>query len=127
MALTKEDLSKRVMESVRLQKPKKDRQQLLFPEFGYTHMTKKRATELVDATFEIIKKALERGDQVLISGFGKFKVKFKWARKGRNPKTGERIVLDSRRIVNFQCSLKLRDKLQKSSDLRRKNEPSPLP
>jgi integration host factor subunit alpha len=121
MALTKEDLSKRVMESVRLKKPKKDRQQLLFPEFGYTHMTKRRATELVDATFEIIKKALERGDQVLISGFGKFKVKFKWARRGRNPKTGEHIVLDSRRIVNFQCSLKLRDKLQKGPESLKKD------
>jgi len=114
MALTKEDLSKSVMETVRLKKPKKDKQQLLFPEFGYTHLSKKRATELVDATFEIIKKALERGDQVLVSGFGKFKVKFKWARKGRNPKTGEQIVLESRRIVTFQCSLKLRDKLQKA-------------
>ena len=113
MALTKEDLSKSVLETVRLKKPKKDKQQLLFPEFGYTHLSKKRATELVDATFEIIKKALERGDQVLVSGFGKFKVKFKWARKGRNPKTGEQIVLESRRIVTFQCSLKLRDKLQR--------------
>jgi len=116
MALTKDDLSKSVMETVRLKKPKKDRQQLLFPEFGYTPLTKKRATELVDATFEIIKKALERGNEVQISGFGKFKVKFKWARKGRNPKTGERIVLESRRIVNFQCSLKLRDKLQKGPE-----------
>jgi integration host factor subunit alpha len=113
MALTKEDLSKSVMGAVLLKKPKKDKQQLLFPEFGYTQMTKKRATQLVNATFEIIKKTLEKGDQVMISGFGKFKVKFKWARKGRNPKTGERIVLDSRRIVNFQCSVKLKDKLQK--------------
>jgi integration host factor subunit alpha len=113
MSLTKEDLSKSVMETVRLKKPKKDRQQLLFAEFGYTQMPRKRATELVDATFEIIKKALEKGDQVLISGFGKFKVKFKWARKGRNPKTGEPIVVESRRVVNFQCSLKLKDKLQK--------------
>ena len=113
MALTKEDLAKSVMETVRLKKPKKDKQQLLFPEFGYTQMTKRRATQLVDATFEIIKKTLERGDQLLISGFGKFRVKFKWARKGRNPKTGERIVLESRRIVNFQCSPKLRDKLQR--------------
>jgi len=120
MAVTKEDLSKSVMETVRLKKPKKDRQQLLFPEFGYTQMTKKRATELVDATFEIIKKALERGDQMLISGFGKFKVKFKWARRGRNPKTGEQIVLESRRIANFQCSLKLRDKLQKVHEPQKK-------
>jgi integration host factor subunit alpha len=113
MSLTKEDLSKHVMETVLLKKPKKDKQQILFPEFGFTQMPKKRAAELVAATFEIIKKALERGDQVLISGFGKFRVKFKWARKGRNPKTGERIVLESRRVVNFQCSLKLRDKLQR--------------
>ncbi|MGE5842177.1 MAG: HU family DNA-binding protein [Deltaproteobacteria bacterium] len=120
MALTKEALSKSVMETVLLKKPKKDKQQLLFAEFGYTQMTKKRATELVDATLEIIKKALEKGDQVLISGFGKFKVKFKWARKGRNPKTGERIVLDSRRIVNFQCSVKLRDKLRKDSEVPKK-------
>jgi len=116
MSLIKEDLSKSVMETVRLKKSKKDKQQLLFPEFGFTQMTKKRATELVDATFEIIKRALEKGDQVLISGFGKFKVKFKWARKGRNPKTGERIVLESRRVVNFQCSPKLRDKLRKGPE-----------
>jgi integration host factor subunit alpha len=126
MALTKEGLSKSVMETVRLKKPKKDRQQLLFPEFGYTCMTKKRATELVDATFEIMKKALERGDQVLISGFGKFKVKFKWARKGRNPKTGEHLVLDSRRVVNFQCSLKLKDKLQKAPVPAQKKQVRPL-
>ena len=61
-------------------------------------------------------KALERGVQVMISGFGKFKVKFKWARRGRNPKTGEQIVLESRRIVNFQCSSKLRDKLQEGPE-----------
>jgi integration host factor subunit alpha len=127
MSLTKEDLSKSVMETVRLKKPKKDRQQLLFPEFGYTHLSKKRAAELVDATFEIIKKALEKGDQVLISGFGKFRVKFKWARKGRNPKTGEQIVLESRRIVNFQCSLKLRDKLRKAPEPPQKKESSLQP
>jgi integration host factor subunit alpha len=115
MSLTKEDLAKSVMETVRLKKSKKDKQQLLFPEFGYTHLSKKRATELVNATFEIIKKTLEKGDQVMISGFGKFRVKFKWAGKGRNPKTGKQIVLESRRIVNFQCSLKLRDKLRKAS------------
>lgn len=114
MALTKEKLSKSVMEAIRLKKANKDRQQLLFPEFGYTFLSRKRAAELVDATFEIIKKALEKGDQVMISGFGKFKVKFKWARKGRNPKTGEQIVIESRRVVNFQCSSKLRDKLQKA-------------
>jgi integration host factor subunit alpha len=103
------------MENVRLKKTKKERQQFLFPEFGYQGLTKKRAKEVVDATFEIIKKTLEKGDYVLISGFGKFKVKFKWARKGRNPRTGEPIILDSRRVVSFQCSSKLREKIEKGS------------
>jgi len=48
---------------------------------------------------------------VLISGFGKFNVKFKWARKGRDPRTGESIILDSRRIVTFQASQKLKAKM----------------
>ena len=114
MTLTKGDIVQSIMEKVRTKKPKKEREQFLFPEFGYETLSKRRATELVDATFEIIKKALEKGDHVLISGFGKFKVRFKWARKGRNPRTGEPIILDSRRTVAFQCSPKLKDKIQKA-------------
>lgn len=114
MTVTKEDLTNSVMEKVRLKKPKREKQQYLFPEFDYQLLTKKRAAQLVDATFETIKKSLEKGDTILISGFGKFKVRFKWARKGRNPKTGEPIILDSRRVVIFQCSTKLKEKIQKN-------------
>jgi len=111
MTVTKTDLVKSVVEKVRFKKPKKDRQRYLFPEFDYEPLSKQRATRLVDATFEIIKKNLANGVPLLISGFGRFKVKFKWARKGRNPKTGEQIILDSRRIVTFQASQKFKDKL----------------
>ena len=111
MTQTKADLVKSVIEEVHLKNPKKGRQQFLFPELDYVIFTKKRSTELVDAMFEIIKRTLEKGEHVLISGFGKFQVKFKWARKGRNPKTGKDIILDSRRIVTFQCSSKLKSKI----------------
>jgi integration host factor subunit alpha len=113
MTVTKTDLVKSVIDKVRLKNPKRDRQPYLFPEFDFEPLTKQRASRLVDTTFEIIKSKLEKGEQVLISRFGKFKVKFKWARKGRNPKTGEHIILDSRRIVNFQPSQKLKDKLNR--------------
>ena len=115
MSLTKADLAKSILENVHLKRRKKERQQFLFPELNYDVFTKKRAAKLVDATFEIIKKNLEKGENVLISGFGRFQVKFKWARKGRNPQTGEQIILNSRRIVSFHCSPKLRDKINKRS------------
>ena len=74
-------------------------------------MSKKRADALVTAIFDIIAKALEKGEDVKISRFGRFLVKFKWARKGRNPKTGESIILKSRRVVRFRCSPKMRQKI----------------
>jgi integration host factor subunit alpha len=58
-----------------------------------------------------IKTSLENGDDVLISGFGKFCVNEKGSRKGRNPATGDGMVLDSRRVVTFKCSGTLRSKL----------------
>jgi integration host factor subunit alpha len=111
MTLTKTDLVKSVMDKVRFKKLKRERQRYLFPEFGYEPLTKQKASRLVDATFEIMKKSLENGTPIMIPGFGKFKVKFKWARKGRNPKTGDQIILDSRRIVTFRVSQKFKDKL----------------
>ena len=59
----------------------------------------------------MIKSALESGEDVLIGGFGKFEVRDKAARTGRNPQTGEELVLDARRIVTFKPSGKLREKL----------------
>ena len=111
MTLKKADIVQSVMDNVHLKKRKRERQQFLFPEFDYEVLNKKRSLVIVDAFFEIIKSTLENGENVLISGFGKFKVKFKWARKGRNPQTGEQIILKSRRIITFQCSSKLRDKI----------------
>lgn len=74
-------------------------------------MPKKRADAFVTTLFAIISKALERGEDVKISRFGRFLIKFKWARKGRNPKTGEPIILKSRRVVKFRCSPKLKQKI----------------
>jgi integration host factor subunit alpha len=112
MTVTKEDLVQSVVENVRFKRPRRDRQRFLFPEFDYEPLPKKRAAQLVDAVFEIMKKTLEKGDSILISGFGKFIVKFKWARKGRNPRTGERIILESRRIVTFHCAPRLKNKIR---------------
>ncbi|MFH1349794.1 MAG: integration host factor subunit alpha [Pseudomonadota bacterium] len=117
MALTKAGLSESIREKVRFKKKKRERQQYLFPEMDHVFLSKKRAMELVDSTFEIIKKRLEMGENILITGFGKFKVRFKWARKGRNPKTGEQIILNSHRVVTFQCSQRLRDKVNQKQRL----------
>ena len=73
--------------------------------------TKIKSTQTVETLLEIIKSTLASGDDVLVSGFGKFCVKEKRERKGRNPATGEDMILAPRRIVTFKCSRKLRDKI----------------
>jgi integration host factor subunit alpha len=65
----------------------------------------------VESLIEIIKRSLESGDDVLFSGFGKFCVRAKKERRGRNPKTGEDLMLEPRRVVTFHCSGKLRKKI----------------
>ena len=65
----------------------------------------------VESLLEIIKRTLESGEDILISGFGKFIVKEKNKRRGRNPHTGKDLFLDARRIVIFKCSKNLKDKL----------------
>jgi integration host factor subunit alpha len=76
-----------------------------------TGLTKIKATETVETLLEIIKSSLADGENVLVSGFGKFCVKDKKRRKGRNPATGQEMMLDERRVVTFKCSGKLRDKI----------------
>ena len=71
-------------------------------------MTKIQAREAVEAIILIIKYRLENGDDVLLSVFGKFNVKAKSARKGRNPLTGDALMLDARRVVTFKSAVKLR-------------------
>jgi len=73
--------------------------------------TKKQSTETVETILELIKSTLAAGEDVLISGFGKFCVKEKRERRGRNPATGEDMILVPRRVVTFRCSGKLRDRV----------------
>jgi integration host factor subunit alpha len=73
--------------------------------------TLNHSSEITEALLEIIKKSLESGEDVLISGFGKFCVKEKRERRGRNPATGEVMMLKPRRVVTFKSSGKLREKI----------------
>ena len=91
MALTKNDIVEKVQNG------------LGFP--------KNQSVEITESLLEIIKSTLASGDYVLVSGFGKFSVKEKAERKGRNPATGEDAILAARRIVTFKCSGILRGKI----------------
>ena len=77
-------------------------------EMGFT---KKKSTEVIESLLETIKASLAAGDDVLVSGFGKFCVRQKGSRRGRNPATGEDLMLRKRKVVTFKCSGKLRDKI----------------
>ena len=74
-------------------------------------LPKAKSAGLVESVFEIMKNTMENGEDILISGFGKFCVKDKNDRRGRNPWTGEDMMLGSRRIVTFKCSGVLKDRL----------------
>ncbi len=74
-------------------------------------LTDKKSTEAVESIIEIIKSTLESGEDILFSGFGKFCVIEKGARKGRNPATGKDAMLPARKVVTFKCSGKLRDRI----------------
>ena len=91
MALTKADLIERIQSN--------------------NDLTNKQSTDIVEATIGIIKDTLATGDDVLISGFGKFCVRDKAERKGRNPSTGDAMMLSPRKVVTFKCSDKLRDRV----------------
>ena len=73
-----------------------------------------KAVALVETLLELIKSKLASGEDVLVSGFGKFCVKEKHERRGRNPATDEFMMLRPRRVVTFKCSGKLRSKINKS-------------
>jgi integration host factor subunit alpha len=72
---------------------------------------KNRSAELIEILLEQIKSTLEKGEDVLISGFGKFCVKTKKERRGRNPATGDDMMLSQRQVVTFRCSHLLREKI----------------
>jgi len=73
-----------------------------------------RSVEIIEILLELIKTKLAAGEDVLISGFGKFCVKKKGERRGRNPATGEDMMLEARKVVTFKCSGQLRDKINKT-------------
>ncbi len=80
-----------------------------------TEFSKEKCAKLVECIFEFIKNDLGKGKDVLISGFGKWSVKDKNPRKGRNPQTGTSLMLDGRRIITFKCSRKLKESLNSGS------------
>ena len=78
----------------------------IYEQVGFS---KKESAELVERVFQTIKETLSGGEKVKISGFGNFVVRAKNARKGRNPQTGQEILLDARRVLTFKPSLVLKN------------------
>ena len=76
-----------------------------------TGFPRNRSLEIVETLLEILKRTLASGEDVLVSGFGKFCVREKKERKGRNPSTGDDMMLAPRKVVTFKCSGKLRNKI----------------
>ncbi len=82
---------------------------MLFDQIG---LNKRESKDMIDAFFELIAKSVVAGQDVKISGFGNFQIHTKAPRPGRNPRTGEPIPIDSRRVVTFHASHKLKDQIQ---------------
>ena len=76
-----------------------------------SNFPKQESTSAVESLLEIIKQTLASGEDILISGFGKFCLKDKRERRGRNPQTGDAMLMDARRIITFKCSYLMRDKI----------------
>jgi integration host factor subunit alpha len=74
-------------------------------------MSRQEARQIVERLFKIIKDTLSQGEDLLISGFGKFSVRHKKARRGRNPQTKERLTITARKVVGFKTSGALRRRL----------------
>ena len=82
---------------------------LLFEQIG---LNKRESKDMVDAFFDLMVDSLIAGDDVKISGFGNFQIRTKAARPGRNPRTGELIPIDARRVATFHASHKLKTMIQ---------------
>jgi integration host factor subunit alpha len=78
-----------------------------------TNLPKQKCAEIVETLLETLKQTLESGEDVLVSGFGKWSLKTKNPRRGRNPQTGEDIVLDGRKAIVFKASGKLRKRMNR--------------
>ena len=86
--------------------------ELLFEQIGFN---KRESKDMVDAFFELIAETLVEGEEVKITGFGNFQVRTKAPRPGRNPRTGEVVAIESRRVVTFHASPKLKEAVQSGS------------
>ena len=82
---------------------------LLYDNIG---LNKREAKDMVDALFDIVTELLVSGDDVKITGFGNFQIRSKSSRPGRNPRTGEPVAIEARRVVTFHASPKLKDQVQ---------------
>ena len=83
--------------------------ELLFEQIG---LNKREAKDMVDAFFDLMVRQLVDGDEVKISGFGNFQIRIKAPRPGRNPRTGEEVPIEARRVVTFHGSHKLKEQIQ---------------
>jgi len=79
-------------------------------------LSKKESAQIVETVLNEMKQALEHGEDVKLSGFGHFMIREKHARRGRNPKTGEDITIEPRRVVTFRPSQLLKEKLLEGSE-----------
>ena len=79
--------------------------------YNYVGFSRSKSIDVVESVLEIIKSSLENSEDVLISGFGKFCIKNKNKRRGRNPATGDDLILSERRVITFKCSPTLRNKV----------------
>jgi integration host factor subunit alpha len=77
----------------------------------HLNLSTKESAALFETLIETIKKALESGEDVMITGFGRFSVKNKNERRGKNPQTGDDIIIEQRKAVTFKCSEKLKDRI----------------
>ena len=82
---------------------------LLYDNIG---LNKREAKDMVDALFDIVTERLVSGDDVKITGFCNFQIRSKSSRPGRNPRTGEPVAIEARRVVTFHASPKLKDQVQ---------------
>lgn len=79
--------------------------------YANSNFSKERCVDLVESVFDLVKEELAVGSPVLISGFGKWSVRQKSPRRGRDPQTGNELTLDARRVVTFKCARKLKESL----------------
>lgn len=87
---------------------------LLFDQIG---LNKRESKDMIDAFFDLVSQSLVEGNDVKLSGFGNFQIRTKAPRPGRNPRTGEAIPIQARRVVTFHASSKLKEQIQAAAGL----------